>query len=112
MVEKQIESEEEINAILNLLNQQKAHDFREQYLDLHVYEQAQIFAEMDYIQRSRLYRYLTPEEVGEIFNVSEEEPVVLANYFEEMTPRYAAQVIIQCIQIMRLIFWHMLRRKT
>ena len=29
MVEKQIESEEEINAILNLLNQQKAHDFRE-----------------------------------------------------------------------------------
>ena len=93
MVEKQIESEEEINAILNLLNQQKAHDFREQYLDLHVYEQAQIFAEMDYIQRSRLYRYLTPEEVGEIFNVSEEEPVVLANYFEEMTPRYAAQVI-------------------
>ena len=73
MVEKQIESEEEINAILNLLNQQKAHDFREQYLDLHVYEQAQIFAEMDYIQRSRLYRYLTPEEVGEIFNVSEEE---------------------------------------
>lgn len=93
MVEKQIESEEEVNAILNLLNQQKAHDFREQYLDLHVYEQAQIFAEMDYIQRSRLYRYLTPEEVGEIFNVSEEEPVVLANYFEEMTPRYAAQVI-------------------
>ena len=78
MVEKQIESEEEVNAILNLLNQQKAHDFREQYLDLHVYEQAQIFAEMDYIQRSRLYRYLTPEEVGEIFNVSEEEPVVLA----------------------------------
>ncbi|KRM19223.1 Mg2+ transporter [Ligilactobacillus hayakitensis DSM 18933 = JCM 14209] len=79
--------------IIANLDEQKAHDFRIAFLDLHVYEQAQIFADLNVAQRARVYRYLTPDEVGEIFNVSEEEPALLAGYFEEMTPRYAAQVI-------------------
>ena len=50
--------------IIQLLNAQKARQFREEYLDLHVYEQAQIFTDLTEKQRARLYRYLTAEEVG------------------------------------------------
>ena len=32
--------------IIQLLNAQKARQFREEYLDLHVYEQAQIFTDL------------------------------------------------------------------
>ena len=60
--------------IIQLLNAQKARQFREEYLDLHVYEQAQIFTDLTEKQRARLYRYLTAEEVGDMFDAIEEEP--------------------------------------
>lgn len=40
-----IQSDEKI---IQLLNSQKARQFRENYLDLHVYEQAQIFTELNH----------------------------------------------------------------
>ncbi len=43
-----IQSDEKI---IQLLNSQKARQFRENYLDLHVYEQAQIFTELNSQQR-------------------------------------------------------------
>ena len=58
--------------IIQLLNAQKARQFREEYLDLHVYEQAQIFTDLTEKQRARLYRYLTAEEVGDMFDAIEE----------------------------------------
>lgn len=81
--------------IIQLLNAQKARQFREEYLDLHVYEQAQIFTDLTEKQRARLYRYLTAEEVGDMFDAIEEEPEEVVNYFKEMTPQYAANVIDQ-----------------
>ena len=81
--------------IIQLLNAQKARQFREEYLDLHVYEQAQIFTDLTEKQRARIYRYLTAEEVGDMFDAIEEEPEEVVNYFKEMTPQYAANVIDQ-----------------
>ena len=81
--------------IIQLLNAQKARQFREEYLDLHVYEQAQIFTDLTEKQRARLYRYLTAEEVGDMFDAIEEEPEEVVNYFKEMTPQYTANVIDQ-----------------
>ena len=85
-----IQSDEKI---IQLLNSQKARQFRENYLDLHVYEQAQIFTELNAQQRARLYRYLTAKEVGDMFDAIEDEPEEVVKYFEEMTPQYVANVI-------------------
>ena len=62
-------------------------------MDLHVYEQAQIFTELNSQQRARLYRYLTAKEVGDMFDAIEDEPEEVVKYFEEMTPQYVANVI-------------------
>lgn len=87
------EEKQKLDLIKKLLDEQKARRFREQYLDYHVYEQAQIFINLDKDERARLYRYLTPEEVGDMFNAIEEEPEKVVSLFEEMTPAYAAGVI-------------------
>ena len=87
------EEKQKLDLIKELLDEQKARRFREQYLDYHVYEQAQIFINLDKYERARLYRYLTPEEVGDMFNAIEEEPEKVVSLFEEMTPAYAAGVI-------------------
>jgi magnesium transporter len=93
MVETKITTHDKDEIIIELLNKQQARPFREQYLDLHVYEQAQIFTDLNERQRARLYRYLTAEEVGAMFNAIEDEPQDVVNYFKEMTPKYAAMVI-------------------
>ncbi|AUJ29312.1 MAG: magnesium transporter [Liquorilactobacillus hordei] len=79
--------------IVELLNQQQATKFREQFLMLHVYEQALIFVDLDEKQRARAYRYLTPAELADTFNAIEEEPEDVAEYFKEMSTKYAAGVI-------------------
>ena len=93
MVEKQLNNHEQITTIKTLLDAQKARKFRETYLAYHVYEQAQVFIELDRDERTRLYRYLTPEGVGDMFNAIEEEPEKVVAFFDEMTPTYAAGVI-------------------
>ena len=92
MAENLVKSHKE-EQIIQLLNSQRARQFREAYLDLHVYEQAQIFTELNKQQRARLYRYLTANEVGDMFDAIEDEPEEVVKYFEEMTPQYAANVI-------------------
>lgn len=60
---------------------------------LHVYEQALVFGGLDETNRSRVYRYLTPAELADTFNAIEEEPEIVAQYFQEMSTKYAAGVI-------------------
>lgn len=79
--------------MVSYLDQQKARLFREDYLQLHVYEQAQLFGELTAKQRARIYRYLTPQELGEMFNAIEQDPEIVVGYLEEMTPRYASAVV-------------------
>ena len=93
MVETNMTTHDREIEIKALLTKQKATAFREAYLDLHVYEQAQIFVDLDKTQRARLYRYLTPEEVGDMFNAIEEEPQDVVGYFKEMPLKYAGEVI-------------------
>ena len=45
--------------IIQLLNAQKARQFREEYLDLHVYEQAQIFTDLTEKQRVLMPRVIS-----------------------------------------------------
>lgn len=79
--------------LVRYLDLQKARLFREAYLELHVYEQAQLFGELSPKQRARVYRYLTPQECGEMFNAIEQDPQIVVAYLEEMTPRYASAVV-------------------
>ncbi|MCP3026663.1 magnesium transporter [Halobacillus sp. A5] len=72
-----------------LLNDQ-IDQFRAEFLDLHPYDQAKIFEEVEDDVRLQIYTYLSPEEVADVMehiDYDEIEP-----FFTEMDPRFAAQV--------------------
>ncbi|MBX0357093.1 magnesium transporter [Halobacillus sp. Nhm2S1] len=64
--------------------------FRAEFLELHPYDQARIFEDLDEEIRMQIYTYLSPEEVADVMehiDYDEIEP-----FFTEMAPAFAAQV--------------------
>ncbi|RDY67320.1 MULTISPECIES: magnesium transporter [Halobacillus] len=64
--------------------------FRAEFLELHPYDQARIFEDLDKEIRMQIYTYLSPEEVADVMehiDYDEIEP-----FFTEMEPTFAAQV--------------------
>lgn len=64
--------------------------FRECFLDIHPYDQAQFFMKQEKEKRFKIYYYLSPEEIAEIMeNIALEDT---ETFFTEMDPRFAATV--------------------
>ncbi|MEN2767622.1 magnesium transporter [Ornithinibacillus xuwenensis] len=81
---------EQLKQIQQLLDGEKIEEFREQFLDMHPYDQAQFFMEIDAANRMLLYSYLSPEEVAEMMEHIEIEEI--QPFFAEMDPRFASMI--------------------
>lgn len=64
--------------------------FRAEFLELHPYDQAEIFVGLDTEVRMQIYTYLSPEEVADVMEHIDYEEI--EPFFTEMDPRFAAQV--------------------
>lgn len=67
--------------------------FREEFLDLHPYDQATFFKELDEEIRTKVYHYLSPEEMASLFENLEIEEDEYKDVLAEMTPDYAADML-------------------
>jgi magnesium transporter len=65
--------------------------FREAFLDMHTYEQANFFIDQDETMRGRIYGYLSPSEFAEIIESMEFEDT--PEYFTEMDPQYSSAIL-------------------
>ena len=77
----------------NLLNENRMTRFRTEYLALHNYEQSMIFANLEKEDREKIYQYLSPSELADVFDMLESQDETIDIYFEEMSPPYAASVL-------------------
>lgn len=68
-------------------------EFREEFLNLHIYEQGQFYQSLDEQERSLVYAYLSPKELADMFDVLEENTDDMKNYLAEMRPSYAAEML-------------------
>ncbi|WP_412990071.1 magnesium transporter [Pediococcus siamensis] len=80
----------ELAASLTKNNRKK---FRKLFLSLHGYEQSQLFENFSLAQRKIIYSYLTPEELANVFDDTEEDPVEAGKYLDEMPPAYVARLL-------------------
>ncbi|MBN8233738.1 magnesium transporter [Halobacillus kuroshimensis] len=64
--------------------------FRAEFLEMHPYDQARIFEDLDADVRMQIYTYLSPEEVADVMEHIDYEEI--EPFFSEMDPRFAAQV--------------------
>ena len=75
------------------LNRGNLQDFREHFLEMHIYEQGQFYESLTENQRLRVYSYLSPKEVADMFDVIEEDGHSMKEYLAEMRPSYAATML-------------------
>lgn len=67
--------------------------FRKEFMELHSYDQAQFFSKLEGDYRSRIYQYLSPEEMAEVFENLDIDEDEYAELLSEMNPSYAADMI-------------------
>lgn len=67
--------------------------FRELFLELHIFEQGQFYQSLTDEQRRQMYAYLSPKEIADMFDVIEEDNIHMTDYLSEMRPGYAADML-------------------
>ncbi|MFC4709812.1 magnesium transporter [Enterococcus eurekensis] len=68
-------------------------EFRDSFLDLHLYEQGEFYQSLTQEERVHLYSYLSPKEVADAFDLIEEDKETMTDYLSEMRPSYAAAML-------------------
>lgn len=78
------------NSLLTLLQNEDLEQFREQFIDMHPYDQAHFFRGIDQESRMIVYAYLSPKEMASIMeNIEFAEA---ENLITEMEPQFATMV--------------------
>lgn len=76
--------------LLNLLQEENIESFREEFLQLHPYDQANFFHDLEKEDRMRVYTYLSPHEISFVMENIELEDT--EKFITEMDPNFAAMV--------------------
>ncbi|CAM3769040.1 magnesium transporter [Mesobacillus thioparans] len=88
-------SRQKINSelLLEALYSEKIDDFRAEFLDLHPYDQAEFFSELEDEDRAKVYNFLSPEEMADLFENLEADEEDFKDVLAQMNPNYAADML-------------------
>nr|WP_163102991.1 magnesium transporter [Peribacillus alkalitolerans] len=92
--EREIEKMNE-DLIKNALEEDNLDAFRDEFTELHPYDQAKLYMKLDKEIRSKIYHYLSPEEMAGLFENLEIEEDEYEELLSEMNPTYVADMLAQ-----------------
>lgn len=87
------ENEMDDEKLLAILINRDFDTFREEFLSLHPYDQAQFFEKIDPDMRQIIFEYLSPKEMAEIFQSIELDDDEYEPFLKEMENTYAADML-------------------
>lgn len=91
------ENQEELEALFQQLreelHQNHLQEFRDEFLEMHFYDQGQFYQSLNPDERHLIYSYLSPKELADMFDVIEEDDEHVDEYLNEMRPQYAADML-------------------
>src|SRR5690606_13757951 len=79
--------------LFNSLQKEEMETFRDEFIQLHPYDQASFFKELAEEHRNKVYQYLSPEEMATLFENLEIDDEEYKDVLAEMNPTYAADMI-------------------
>lgn len=79
--------------LLDYLQNDQIDLFRDEFMDLHPYDQSVFFDKVDPEIRKQIFHFLSPEEVAEIFEANNFDDDDYQELLEEMEPSYAADML-------------------
>jgi magnesium transporter len=88
-------SRQQINTelLMEALYSENIDDFREEFLELHPYDQAAFFGELKDEERAKVYNFLSPEEMADLFENLESDEEDFKDVLAQMNPNYAADML-------------------
>jgi len=89
------ELEERFAQLIKELEGNNIQQFREAFLEMHIYEQGQFYQTLEKKQRHLVYTYLSPKELADMFDVLEEDNENIQDYLDEMRPSYVSQMLVE-----------------
>lgn len=92
-MDENLELEERFAVLKQALLEDDMQGFREPFLEMHIYEQGQFYQSLTSEERHRMYGYLSPKELADMFDVIEEDDEHMTVYLSEMRPGYAAAML-------------------
>ena len=96
MVEQQNNKNEELfneDELRQYLVDENIDDFREIFLELHSYDQAQFYEKVGPDIRKTIYQFLSPQEMATIFETIELEDEEYEQFLKEMDTAYGAEML-------------------
>ncbi|MEI2368141.1 MULTISPECIES: magnesium transporter [Niallia] len=93
MVEKILTNEAQHAVILHSLQNENLQEFRKNFLDLHPYDQASFFKEMEIEERAQVFEYLAPSEIAEMFENLQMDNWEYQALFAKLLPDYVAETL-------------------
>lgn len=79
--------------LIENLQTENIDSFRKGFLELHPYDQAQFYTSLEVGIRSKVYLYLSPEEMAGLFENIEIEEEEYESLLAEMAPEYVAEML-------------------
>ncbi|KON89405.1 magnesium transporter MgtE [Sporosarcina globispora] len=92
-VEERSDSHINTSLLIQSLQNEEIDIFRNEFLDMHPYDQASFFKDLDEDIRAKIYLYLSPEEMAALFENLEIEEEDYKDVLAEMNPHYAADML-------------------
>lgn len=83
----------EFDTLINLMNGNEIDSFRKNFFKMHPYDQAQFFFKLESDMRTKIYHYLSPQELAEFIEVIEIDDYDFKEILAEMEPSYAADTL-------------------
>ncbi|WP_409253451.1 magnesium transporter [Bacillus sp. SCS-153A] len=79
--------------LTSALQNEEMEKFREEFIALHSYDRAKFFERIDDSLRLKMYQYLSPEEMAELFESLDKDDTEYQEILAEMNPSYAADML-------------------
>lgn len=83
----------EESQLIDFLSNDLMDEFRDEFMQLHPYDQSLFFEKVEPEIRKKIYHYLSPKELAEIFEATKFEEEQYEFYLKEMDTTYAADML-------------------
>ncbi|ALC86267.1 magnesium transporter MgtE [Bacillus sp. FJAT-22090] len=83
----------EESQLIDILSNDLMDEFRDEFMQLHPYDQSLFFEKVEPEIRKKIYHYLSPKELAEIFEATKFEEEQYEFYLKEMDTTYAADML-------------------
>ncbi len=90
---EELEESVDVERIIQSIEQDDLEGFRSYFLGLHRYEQAEVFLSLDESLHSKLYHYLSPDEVALFMDNIDPDEEMFERIFDRIDSIYAADIL-------------------